>query len=292
MKGQKEMERKESIKYCEDLLYEERNSFNFFENMSDEKSHNFEKKVYEFLEVLKKVSDNYLGVDYALNYENALCFLTSNHSLSFDEKIMFLIRIVDPHLEIYNIYKRYSNNKVRIRNGHIISLTKEIEEEFKQKVEQLFGFYSSYLVRYEELYLEHYLNKKRNLSKNVSIDYVRAFLNSFDIKEINLDIDVDELEAIIKHAEEYIKEYGIPSINDLLYQLKFEIQKSNMRSVRDKIIFLIYVLDSDMRYAKIYNSHYNLQTIKNEIEASCGSYNPLLLDLELKYIKDNRYIAS
>lgn len=275
-------------------LYTKKRQFRQFVRIDSESSRKIDNLMNVFYDTIKSISAKYGNEEQTL-YSSALNFVNSNFYLTYDEKIVFLIRLLDPTLKMLSLYnevlsdeQRQIDSAPKTRENRIISLDKEVEEELKRKITEEFGFYDASLIKYEHIYRNALLlATPKEKTTNVKINYAKHIAKEVNLNEIDLRIDSDELEEIIERASEYLKKYPTPSLNDLVFQLLFESGELDVKSFRNQLIFIIVVLDKNLRYKEIYENNYHLIAIKNQISQLFGCYYQFLMDLELKYVKDN-----
>ncbi len=273
-------------------LYKKRRQFRHFVRINSESSKKIDSLMNSFISTVRSVAATY-GTEETL-YSKALAFVNSNFYLNYDEKIIFLIRLLDPTLKMLSLYNSVldEHNIVatcpRTYENKIIFLDKEIEEELKKRAIETFGFYDASLIKYEHIYRTNVLlADSQEKTTDVKINYAKHVSQRINLNEIDLRVDNEELEEIMEQANDYLKMYPTPSLNDLVFQLLFESGELTAISFRNQLIFIMIVLDRDLRYKNVYDNNYNFVTIKNKISQIFGCYYQFLMDLELKYAKDN-----
>ena len=282
----------QKIKYYEDILFANVAFGNFRRNVNKTQLRVIDEKVHEFSEKVKRFSKSTDFRDNATVYENALCYLAGNCGLTTNEKILFLIRLLDPSLEMYAMYKEYSNQIINEdENGCIQNISLFEQSALKRKIEDKFGFYNPYLLKFEEICSLYYRNvnyKKKNdthLTTNLRLDYITSFIEEVKASGVTFEnLTTDKLENIIDSAYEYIKKYGKPSLNDLIFQLCYELKRDNIESLSDKVVFIIYVMDKDLIYSQIYDQTYSYSSMQKYIKEVMGTFNQALLDMELQFV--------
>lgn len=303
------MENLANITKLEEALYSDITEFNYFSN-SKNQCNIVDEKLYEIRELDRKFNGGATANNgECFSYEKILMFLNGNCSLSYDEKILLLIGAIDPNLEMYKMYKDYKeivNTKneqteenddpketVLIENGALASISKVDEVLLAKEVSERFGIYSAYLIKYEELISLYYKHKVRDIpSTRVRLDYVAEFMNKVNNSNDSLYMDDKELVIILDAAKAYVKRYGMPCLNDLIFQLKYESLHADLNSLAKQIVFIIYVMDSKLDYLRTREKVTATESAKQDIMSACGSYNQDIMDLELRYVEDNYYIKA
>jgi len=270
--------------------------FDYFRNVDEEKVN----KNVEMFTSAHKTSLNQFNPKLK-TYQKALLAATNNIRLTFDEKILFLIKICDPKYRTYYISLDYNI----LSKAEIKDLPEEEQEdalydndlvklERKDAIRSELGFYQPELIFYEKILilLKNKKDKIVSLSTGIKKDHTRALRSKMINDNIDLSIADKELEYIMKEAQEYIKKYGIPSINDLAYQITIEGDNFNLRSLKEKLLFIMYVIDSNFEYYKSYESHGTWSDISKDVSSILGEYNQLIMDIEIRYNKQIKKLSK
>lgn len=300
------MENLANITKLEESLYSNITEFNYFKD-SKNQCNIVDEKLYEIRELDRKFNGGVATNNgECFSYEKILMFLNGNCSLSYDEKLLLLIGAIDPNLEMYEMYKGYISTEseqteendepketVLIENGALASISKVDEVLLAKEISEKFGIYSAYLIKYEELISLYYQHKVKDIpSTRLRLDYVAEFMNKVNNSSDSLYMDDKELVIILDTAKAYVKRYGMPCLNDLIFQLKYESLHADLDSLAKQIVFIIYVMDSKLDYLRTREKVTIIENAKQDIMSACGSYNQDIMDLELRYVGDNYYIKA
>lgn len=273
-------------------LQKKRREFRYFEGVNQGTSKKIDETTRVFFDKLCYIQS--YGLQNESMYQNAIRFLDNDINLTYDEKVIFLIRLLDPTLKMLMIYQDAVNSKPRYKDmipiltkGHLFALDTE-EEKLKEEIINNLGFYDPLLLKYEGLY-KRILQTHETLDKttDLKLNYTKYVSSIIHLDSLSLRISPDELDAVVEEAEEYLKIYPKPALNDLLFQLLHETGTMDYEKFKTKLIFIICVLDRDLKYKDIYDTNYNLVTIRNKIASIFGCYHQFLMDLEQKFVKDN-----
>lgn len=272
---------------CTDsLLYKKRREFRYFEAINQKSFTKIDGAIKTFYDRLSAQTSVRM-LNKADLFENALAYLNSNFYLTNDEKIIFLILLIDPTLSLLSFYTKLVESEEN-ETVSMLSLSQDKIQELKDYFIKNFGFYDPMLIKYEDFYKRIILARENNnKTTGLRMNYVDILTKTLNINNISLEIDASEIDEIIEDAKEYLKKYPKPTLNDLIFQLLYESGELDFEKLRNKLIFIIFVLDMDLRYKQVYDANYNLVTIRKSISQIFGCYYDLLMKLENKFIKDN-----
>lgn len=276
------------------FLAKRRRDFRNFEGIKPESSKKIDAATRIFFDRLSSIQSTYGAKDTPL-FENAINYLNHDFYLTYDEKLIFLIRLIDPTLKLLSFYqnllkdnKTCSDTIPIVRSNVLFSLTKEEEDKLADYSSSEFGFYEPLFIKYEAIYKKKLLQEEtQNKTTDLKMNYTKYVTDSLRLKDISLSVNYEEIDEIISDANEYLKHYPNPNLNDLMFQLLHESGSLDYNKLRTKLIFIIFVLDKDLRYKQVYDANYNLVTIRNIISNMFGCYYQFLMELENKFIKDN-----
>lgn len=267
--------------------------FQYHFNFENFKSVN-EEKVNHKLDLFTNMNENTRVKSInpkSIIFNNAFKYINEKNDMIYDEKILFLIKAIDPDCEMYKLYIQLGNiSKSEIEEAEgkekeKLQNERKITKEKNAKIirEQL-GIYDANLIYYESIYLKK-LNKKSKLITGVKIDYINPLFKNFYESENNLDMDISDISKLLVYANNYIKTNGIPDINDLAFQLTTQAHILNITDIKKKILFIIFVIDKDLQAFKIYDDESKWQNIKKECIEQMGFFNKGLIDAEILYNK-------
>lgn len=288
------MKNKDIKKNNSSVLFRNNRDFRYFEGIKPDSSKKIDSITRVFYDRLSSMQVAYDLKNESL-YEKASRFLSSNFYLTYDEKIIFLIRLLDPTLKLLTAYDKIVNENpddsisTPIVKGNVLfSVTKENEEKIASISRGLLGFYEPLFVKYEYLYREKVLNvRPEDKTTNLRMNYTKYVSQNIKLSDISLKTSIDEVDQIIEEASVYLMLYPRPSLNDLIFQLLCESGRLSYSRLRNRLIFIIFVLDKDLRYKTVYDENFNLVTISRKISALFGCYYQFLMELENKFVSDN-----
>lgn len=272
-------------------FYEQGKKFNNFKDINDKTIKKIDELITRYRSTHIKHTSFYIPNVKVAEYSGVLKYLTVSKDLSFDEKILFIIRFFDPELKLLKLYfesEVYDKEEIKNEdNDFVKSSLNEVNLEFMAKCREEVGITDQIIIQYELSFFKNYLSKE--LKFNVRKNFIQKFFRSYPVDGINFKISNEELEIIIKNALAYKKKYGIPSLNDLLFQLSEQRSSLSVtgKSKRELFIFMIYVLDQEFKALKIYDEYCNWDAIRNECHKEIGFYNQDFVKSEVKFAKAN-----
>lgn len=272
-------------------FYEQGKKFNSFKDINDKAIKKIDELIAKYKRTHIEHTTIYMPNTKVKEYLGVLKYLTVSRDLSFDEKILFIIRFFDPELKLLKLYfesEVYDKEEIKNEdNDFVKSSLNEVNFEFVAKCREEVGITDQIIIQYELSFFKNYLSKE--LKFNVKKDFIHKFFRTYTVDSINFKISDEELEIIIKNALAYKKKYGIPSLNDILFQLSEQRSSLSVtgKSKRELFIFMIYVLDQDFKALQIYDEYCNWDAIRNECHKEIGFYNQDFVRAEVKFAKAN-----
>lgn len=202
---------------------------------------------------------------------------------SFDEKIVFLIRTIDPDLSVYffllsNGFSIHDENSVkRQRCRELISfITRSI------------GILDTQFLKYEELYYFKFLKSSEFIS-NVNRDYSSVLFGTFKAvieHDALRDISDTQFQMIVRKADYYLENCENPrGINTVCFNMNNPNSPLELWNSLYKIIFFILVVDSDLRALTIYAEESNMEKIKERMMNELGFFHEDFIKIEELYRK-------
>ncbi len=255
----------------EQKLFHKNSKFNEFKDITQERKMQIETLAHKFKKgnIIEKNSNLLLHPHYCL-YSRTLEYLVNKNMQqlhTLDEKIFFLIDVVDPYCNMYELY-------LSCPNDFDSDTTKSV-------IRKNMGFFSSILLKYEYPYMKQFIPR---LITNVNKDYSKKFtilaplVNNFD------DITNERFEQIQSQAILY-KE--IPNINHnfqtCIYNILYQAHVLELTNMQEKLIFFINVMDPELILLKIYYEESTNNNIKKRATKELGFFYPCLIKTELLY---------
>lgn len=259
-----------NITLSEKKLFCNNNIFTGFTNITEERKKQIETLIqkYKQLNYFGQIN-NYLVSPNKYLYQKTLDYLINNHCqlITLDEKLFFLINIIDPNCHMYELYLSYPN---------------ELSNSSKENlIREKMGFFSSYLLKCEFYYTVQFHNK---LIINVNKDYFKKFIILLPLVKSFDNVTEQRLEHIENQAILY-KE--IPNINlnyqTCIYNILYQAQVLELNNIQEQLLFFIKVMDPELTLLKIYSEESNYKNIEKRSLEELGFFHKILIKDELLY---------
>lgn len=282
------MYKKMNLAVMRKKFYQYINFFKKFDGITPEMIENIKQDAKDFKE---KHLDEYLDKGDILSaYKKAMSILVNNHNLSFDEKVLYIIFIFDPNLITF---KDFIASDI-ITKDEIKRETNELEKEamileresqtdtYAMNVRKQIGFFENYLLVVERTYFKKYL-RNNELVENVGKDCsdtlfeLAVLMNSFK------NIDALEYQELKEKAEEYLRLFPTPDFNTVIYHILNQNSILNLKSIKEQFIFLIMVMDPELKALEIYEEECIWSSIKDRCEEEINFYHKDVFKLEKLY---------
>lgn len=197
-------------------------------------------------------------------YQIAIKYLNGKHRMSFDEKVIFLIRLCDSECIMFKHFIDYNSKKENANERDI----------FRERVRDDLGFWDISLLRYEELYF-------RKFSKDLLSNF------DSDCRELLFDKDYDfsrltplEIKYTIGKASWYRENYDATDIYTILYHVIFQYNVLHLYRIEQQLLFFILVIDPDYEMLKIYFEESKWDMVEARIYEVFRFYDIRLIRLE------------
>ncbi|MBO5475499.1 MAG: hypothetical protein J5982_03205 [Bacilli bacterium] len=266
-------------------------NFNGFRDINEDVIKRIDELIQKYKNTHIEETSFYLRNFKSREYMNLLNYLYYKKDLTYDEKVLFIIRYFDPELKLLNLYFESDTTDrediEKEENDFIRNSQLDANLEFSSKCHEIIGISDPYIVKYELVFFKRCLSKE--LKFNIKKDFINKFFRTYPIEKVNLSISDEELETIIQNARDYKKKYGVPSFNDLLFQLSEQKSIINIsgKSIKELFIFMMYVLDEEFRALHIYNEYCKWDLISAECRRELGFYNKNFIESERRFAEDN-----
>lgn len=263
-----------------------RGYFKNFSDINEDTLHNIKVMAKDWLS-----ENKYTGIDKFFGVLNYALFHFKTKHMSFDEKVIFIILVLDPELSIYNEYI----SKLIISEADI---KKEVNLDKKNKLTTMrnrslnsievacrerLGFYHPHILMYEKLYQAKF--NKITYFTNIKRDYLNLLLRRnyrfYDFSQVG-PVRYQELVATSEKWKELI---GDDDYRTTVYNIIKSPGFLELKTVEDKFTFLILVLDYNLEILKIYEENCQLSEIKDQCIAKVGCFDELLVPIEREYHK-------
>lgn len=281
------MRSNENIDLNRKRFYEKGTSFKNF-SLNEEQKENIAKRKEAFL---KKIGSETSGL---FLYGAAIEFLANStiHLImpTFDERITFLIEILDPNLDIFNDYIREPiitqqeiNEASEDDKDFLIQNKQEQLSDFIRRMREKYGFYDGQLIKYESKYAA---KMKRSFSFQTGIkrNYADILLSNAQYVKDFTNITDEEFNKINTKAQFYISKAPNPkSPNDLAYNLAMSNPFIRCKTLEEMFALFITIIDPDLQMLTIYEEESIKDKMRIRAKKQLGFFNAELVRLEKAY---------
>lgn len=215
---------------------------------------------------------------------------------TFDERVYFLIKAIDPTFTIYEIYLSYNIpslidiNSVDndLKKIFLQDRRKFLTTKFISEVKEKMGFYDYHLLNYENILIKQeniLLHKMKPVKKDYSTAFFNDFVSNCDFKAIPLDrINFIQLKAL-----EWQKLLPDESFfATVIYYILYYANGIGLKTCSERYMFLIFLIDSNFNFLNIYYDECTWDKISERCLAEFGFFKRELIFLEKK-LKDDLY---
>ena len=228
-------------------------------------------------------------------YQSALEYLT-NPTIhlkyrTFDERVAFLIMMVDPELVSYREYLKLDIMskedilKVEDKKERAALLQKRNQAilNFQSTVREKLGFYDPKLIKYEEMYFNKFLSEKELVTEVGNNNQEAVIFRAKVLRDFNgvSDERFEQLKDIaqgclaIAPYDTKVATYSVINQKKLL----------GLSGMAEQLALFILLVDSELDMLRIYEEESMMSEVERRITEQFGYYNPELLNLEKKFHK-------
>lgn len=284
------------VESFQNRFYLKERSSNGFSDLSEDRLAEIAKRVYKRQEMME---DSPIRRTERLSklerYQKTLLYLTSPQIhleyKSFDEKLAFLIMMVDPELVTYkeflkiNLMSTSELFKVEDRKERerLMDLRNQTVSGYESTVREKIGFYDPRLLKYEELFFKKFYNDKELVTdvrmNNQDALMLRArFIKSFDSISDERYEELVELSQLLLSLvpDKYNTSLATYSVVDQKRLL-------GLKNSYEQLALFVLLVDSDLDILRIYEEESRMQNVEERIKEQFGYYNTVLLSLERKF---------
>lgn len=284
------------VESFQNRFYLKERSSNGFSDLSEDRLAEIAKRVYKRQEMME---DSPIRRTERLSklerYQKTLLYLTSPQIhleyKSFDEKLAFLIMMVDPELVTYkeflkiNLMSTSELFKVEDRKERerLMDLRNQTVSGYESTVREKIGFYDPRLLKYEELFFKKFYNDKELVTdvrmNNQDTIMLRArFIKSFDSISDERYEELVELSQLLLSLvpDKYNTSLATYSVVDQKRLL-------GLKNSYEQLALFVLLVDSDLDMLRIYEEESRMQNVEERIKEQFGYYNTVLLSLERKF---------
>ena len=281
--------------YRTKLFQRERDSKRFLE-LSEEDLVLLSKKVYKKEEIMDDVL--LLGTKKMSNlerYRRTLQYLTSPliglEFRTFDERIAFLIMMVDPNLVTFKEFlktdlisleeiEKVADDKEKCRLRNIRSQT---ISAYEASVREKIGFYDVKLLKYEELYFKRFFGEKELVTEVNSHNQDSFIKRSKLLKDFN-SISDERYERLTDLAQIWLS-VAPDKFNSKVATYSVTNQKKllGLNNLAEQLTLFILLVDPNLNMLKIYEEECMIKNTERRTIEEFGYFNMDLIALERKY---------
>lgn len=281
--------------YRTKLFQRERDSKRFLE-LSEEDLVLLSKKVYKKEEIMDDVL--LLGTKKMSNlerYRRTLQYLTSPliglEFRTFDERIAFLIMMVDPNLVTFKEFlktdlisleeiEKAADDKEKCRLRNIRSQT---IAAYETSVREKIGFYDVKLLKYEELYFKRFFGEKELVTEVNSHNQDSFIKRSKLLKDFN-SISDERYERLTDLAQIWLS-VAPDKFNSKVATYSVTNQKKllGLNNLAEQLTLFILLVDPNLNMLKIYEEECMIKNTERRTIEEFGYFNMDLIALERKY---------
>lgn len=281
--------------YRTKLFQRERDSKRFLE-LSEEDLVLLSKKVYKKEEIMDDVllqgTKNMSNLE---RYRRTLQYLTSPliglEFRTFDERIAFLIMMVDPNLVTFKEFlktdlisleeiEKVADDKEKCRLRNIRSQT---ISAYETSVREKIGFYDVKLLKYEELYFKRFFGEKELVTEVNSHNQDSFIKRSKLLKDFN-SISDERYERLTDLAQIWLS-VAPDKFNSKVATYSVTNQKKllGLNNLAEQLTLFILLVDPNLNMLKIYEEECMIKNTERRTIEEFGYFNMDLISLERKY---------
>lgn len=265
-------------------FYMQAQYFEKFANISKKDLKLIDEKIEHFYKVyLKDVKvHSYFKLE---KYYTAIRYLAYNTELTFDQKIIFLIKVCDPKCLIYNNYKSLELIPKREIDATEDENEKKMKNEcnesaiisYKNATRSELGFYEAKLLKMEEAYIKSF--KKEFIPCCAKDNSNLLFVGEYDFKAISS----DDYLRVVKIASDYLNDVECVDYKTVIYHILFQNDLLHLKTLTEKLLFFILVCDPDLDFLRVYYEECNWASIKERCLDQFSYYSKAIFKIEEDY---------
>lgn len=281
--------------YRTKLFQRERDSKRFLE-LSEEDLVLLSKKVYKKEEIMDDVLlQGTKKMSNLERYRRTLQYLTSPliglEFRTFDERIAFLIMMVDPNLVTFKEFlktdlisleeiEKVADDKEKCRLRNIRSQT---ISAYEASVREKIGFYDVKLLKYEELYFKRFFGEKELVTEVNSHNQDSFIKRSKLLKDFN-SISDERYERLTDLAQIWLS-VAPDKFNSKVATYSVTNQKKllGLNNLAEQLTLFILLVDPNLNMLKIYEEECMIKNTERRTIEEFGYFNMDLIALERKY---------
>lgn len=277
-------------------FYQKENSFKKFDELDEEQLSTISKKVYKMEEnMISNLSHSSAKISKYERYQKALHYLT-NHRIyfdlkTFDERIAFLIIMVDPNLVTFKEFLKIdliSTSEIdkledELDKNRLNMLRKQNLSKYESAVREKIGFFDIKLLKYEEIFFKKFFSEKELITEIERNNLNNLIIKAKLLKNFN-NISQERYEELIFIANTWlllVKEKKNHKI--AAYNITNQYKLLGLNNIQEQLALFILLIDNNLDMLRIYEEESRMKIIEKRIIEEFGYYNEELLVLERKF---------
>lgn len=230
--------------------------------------------------------DTKTGSMYKLErYYNALRYVDGRRDFTFDEKMIFVIKLVDPECKMYRLYRALditTNSEIAAiedkKEQAAAKLKQEITiNEFQAAVRSELGFYEGKLIKFEEHYFKKFI---KEFVDKCSKDYGNVFFSRERDFSKMIPAQYMRVRSIVS---DYLTKVGTVDPKTVIFHVIYQNNLLKLYSVEEQLLFFILAVDPELDYLNIYDDECMWDKIEERIREEKEYFNKDLIFVEKDY---------
>ena len=265
-------------------FYMQAQYFQNFTNITDKDLKLIDEKIEHFNRIYLK--DLKVHSYYKLEkYYTVIRYLGYNTELTFDQKVIFLIKVCDPKCLIYNNYKslelipkkEIEDTKDEKEKQSKIDCNESAIIGYKNATRNELGFYEAKLVKFEEAYIK--LFKKEFVPCCAKDNSSLLFVGEYDFKAISS----EDYLRVKKIVSDYLSDVECVDYKTVIYHILFQNNLLGLKTLTEKLLFFILVCDPDLEFLSVYYEECNWTSMKERCLDQFSYYSKAIFKIEEDY---------
>ena len=210
---------------------------------------------------------------------------------TFDERLAYLILMVDPNLTIYkeflklNLISSIEITKVEDleERKRLINLRNQTISTYKSTIRKKLGFFDSKLLKYEEVFFKRFLSNHKLITEVGSNNHNHLMLKAKTLKDFDSITD-ERYEELMNIAQGWLS--LVPEQHNYKtasYNITNQKKLLGLTTSAEQLALFILLVDSNLDILKIYEEESMMKNIQERIIDQFGFFEPELLTLERKF---------
>lgn len=277
-------------------FYQKENSSKGFLDLSEERLSELAKKVYKNQEAMTENLSHRSVTTFELEkYFKALQYLTNPlihlELHTFDEKVAYLIMMMDPNLVLYKEFLKLDlvsieeitqvedkYEKIRLKN-----IRNQTVATYESLCREKIGFYDAKLLKYEELFFKRFFNERELVTEVRNHNQNSFITKAKKLRDFN-SISDERYSELVNIAQTWLSVVSETcNSNVAIYSVTNQSKLFGLSNFTEQITLFILLVDSNLDMLKIYEEESTTSNIERRIVEQFGYYNKDLVNLEKKF---------